>query len=133
MTTTAYLPKSFTRPQLPWNDIAILEFPEGTDFEIEPVKLAKDYTEKEGDEAYIAGFGVWFTNDDPTPKETKVLRHTKISMVEHCFGQLKICGGNVTHRAMIGDSGGPMMIHRNNQWYEIGVSAKTGNYVFSRF
>uniref|UniRef100_A0AC35FKU4 Peptidase S1 domain-containing protein n=1 Tax=Panagrolaimus sp. PS1159 TaxID=55785 RepID=A0AC35FKU4_9BILA len=42
-----------------FHDIVVLEYPEGTNFtEIaEPVKLAKDYIEKEGDEAYIAGFG----------------------------------------------------------------------------
>uniref|UniRef100_A0AC35GH97 Uncharacterized protein n=1 Tax=Panagrolaimus sp. PS1159 TaxID=55785 RepID=A0AC35GH97_9BILA len=60
--TKAYLPKTYSRSQWPWNDMAILEFPEGTDFGIEPVKLAKDYYEKEGDEAYIIGFGRWWIN-----------------------------------------------------------------------
>uniref|UniRef100_A0AC35G1M9 Peptidase S1 domain-containing protein n=1 Tax=Panagrolaimus sp. PS1159 TaxID=55785 RepID=A0AC35G1M9_9BILA len=47
-----------------FHDIMVLEYPEGTNFtEIsKPVKLAKDYIEKEGDEAYIAGFGLWWEN-----------------------------------------------------------------------
>uniref|UniRef100_A0AC35FEN0 Peptidase S1 domain-containing protein n=1 Tax=Panagrolaimus sp. PS1159 TaxID=55785 RepID=A0AC35FEN0_9BILA len=31
-----------------------------------------------------------------------------------------------THRALMGDSGGPMLIQRNNQLYQIGVSSGTG-------
>uniref|UniRef100_A0A914NZP7 Peptidase S1 domain-containing protein n=1 Tax=Panagrolaimus davidi TaxID=227884 RepID=A0A914NZP7_9BILA len=127
--TKAYLPKTYSRSQWPWNDMAILEFPEGTDFGIEPVKLAKDYYEKEGDEAYIIGFGRWWLNEsNGSMGRSDVLRHAKITMVNNCYGTLKICGGNVTHRALRGDSGGPMVIYRNNQWYQIGVSAATSPY-----
>uniref|UniRef100_A0AC34FMS7 Peptidase S1 domain-containing protein n=1 Tax=Panagrolaimus sp. ES5 TaxID=591445 RepID=A0AC34FMS7_9BILA len=49
-------------------------------------------------------------------------------MVENCLGTLKICGGNETHKALSGDSGGPMLINRNDQWYQIGVSVKGGRY-----
>uniref|UniRef100_A0AC34G8N4 Peptidase S1 domain-containing protein n=1 Tax=Panagrolaimus sp. ES5 TaxID=591445 RepID=A0AC34G8N4_9BILA len=86
MTTTVYLPKTYTWPPRKWNDIAILEFPEGTDFGVEPVKSQKQ------------------------------------------FRTLKICGGNETHKALSGDSGGPMLIYRNDKWYQIGVSAETGDY-----
>uniref|UniRef100_A0AC35FL52 Peptidase S1 domain-containing protein n=1 Tax=Panagrolaimus sp. PS1159 TaxID=55785 RepID=A0AC35FL52_9BILA len=126
--TKAYLPKTYSWSQWPWNDMAILEFPEGTDFGIKPVKLAKDYYEKEGDEAYIIGFGVWWSNGNESSGVSDVLRHAKITMVNDCYGTLKICGGDVTHRALPGDSGGPMVIYRNNQWYQIGVSAETLAY-----
>uniref|UniRef100_A0AC34G8T4 Peptidase S1 domain-containing protein n=1 Tax=Panagrolaimus sp. ES5 TaxID=591445 RepID=A0AC34G8T4_9BILA len=60
VTEIAYLPVPLFWD--PHDDIAILEFPEGTNFSVEPVKLAKDFFEKEGDEAYIAGFGSWWEN-----------------------------------------------------------------------
>uniref|UniRef100_A0A914Q183 Peptidase S1 domain-containing protein n=1 Tax=Panagrolaimus davidi TaxID=227884 RepID=A0A914Q183_9BILA len=125
-----------------FHDIVVLEYPEGTNFtEIsKPVKLAKDYIEKEGDEAYIAGFGLWWENaykgiswelavmgGTETSGGSDVLRHTKVTIVKNdCFGTFKVCGGNATHRALYGDSGGPMLIQRNNQWYQIGVSSESG-------
>uniref|UniRef100_A0AC34FY95 Peptidase S1 domain-containing protein n=1 Tax=Panagrolaimus sp. ES5 TaxID=591445 RepID=A0AC34FY95_9BILA len=121
-----YLSKFYTIPDETWDDIAILEFPEGTNFSVEPVKLAKDYFEKEGDEAYIAGFGLWWENGEETSGGSQFLRHTKVSLMEKCYGTLRICGGNKTHRAFYGDSGGPMLINRNNQWYQIGVSSGSG-------
>uniref|UniRef100_A0AC34G3U3 Peptidase S1 domain-containing protein n=1 Tax=Panagrolaimus sp. ES5 TaxID=591445 RepID=A0AC34G3U3_9BILA len=111
-------------------DIAILEFPEDTDFGIEPVKLAKDYIEKEGDEAYITGFGAWWMEGNNSSGGSDVLRHDKISMINDCFGTLEICGGNSNQHALPGDSGGPMLIQRNNQWYQIGVCSSHSNYDF---
>uniref|UniRef100_A0AC34FRX5 Peptidase S1 domain-containing protein n=1 Tax=Panagrolaimus sp. ES5 TaxID=591445 RepID=A0AC34FRX5_9BILA len=120
--TTAYLPKDYLKKYMLSFDIAILEFPEGTDFGIEPVKLAKDYIEKEGDKAYITGFG------NKTSGVSKVLRHAKMEMIDNCYGTLKICGGNKTYHGLPGDSGGPMIIQRNNQWYQIGVSSTHHDY-----
>uniref|UniRef100_A0A914ZCY7 Peptidase S1 domain-containing protein n=1 Tax=Panagrolaimus superbus TaxID=310955 RepID=A0A914ZCY7_9BILA len=122
-----YVPKNYVIPNNTYDDIAVLEFPEGTDFGVEPVKLARDYFEKEGDESYIVGFGVWWENGSVTSGGSDVLRHAKVTMVENCWGTLRICGGNRTHRAFVGDSGGPMVINRNNQWYQIGVSAGTAS------
>uniref|UniRef100_A0AC34GDM9 Peptidase S1 domain-containing protein n=1 Tax=Panagrolaimus sp. ES5 TaxID=591445 RepID=A0AC34GDM9_9BILA len=58
--TTVYLPKEYSKKHVSMDDIAIIEFPEDTFYGIEPVKLAKDYIEKEGDEAFIIGFGAWW-------------------------------------------------------------------------
>uniref|UniRef100_A0A914Y6D3 Peptidase S1 domain-containing protein n=1 Tax=Panagrolaimus superbus TaxID=310955 RepID=A0A914Y6D3_9BILA len=117
----AYITKNFSQ----WysNDIAILEFPEGTDFGIEPVKLAKDYFEKEGDEAYITGFGAWWEEGNKTSGGSTVLRHASVPFVMECLGTLRICDGNSTHHGLQGDSGGPMIIQRNNQWYQIAVAS----------
>uniref|UniRef100_A0A914QX62 Peptidase S1 domain-containing protein n=1 Tax=Panagrolaimus davidi TaxID=227884 RepID=A0A914QX62_9BILA len=59
-TTTVYVPITRKPPFEANTDIAVVEFPEDTDFGVEPVKLAKDYLEKEGDEAYIIGYGGWW-------------------------------------------------------------------------
>uniref|UniRef100_A0AC35G9H8 Peptidase S1 domain-containing protein n=1 Tax=Panagrolaimus sp. PS1159 TaxID=55785 RepID=A0AC35G9H8_9BILA len=49
-------------------------------------------------------------------------------MIEDCYGSFLICGGNKTHRGLSGDSGGPMLIQRNNQWYQISVGSGYGDY-----
>uniref|UniRef100_A0A914QP99 Peptidase S1 domain-containing protein n=1 Tax=Panagrolaimus davidi TaxID=227884 RepID=A0A914QP99_9BILA len=128
--TKVYLPKTYSWPTWPLYDIAVIEFPDGTDFDIEPVKLAKDYYEKEGDEAYIMGYGPWTLENKKSTVDPDglALYHAKVTMINDCSGTLLICGGNATHRALPGDSGGPMVINRNNQWYQIGVSAHTNNY-----
>uniref|UniRef100_A0A914PWM1 Peptidase S1 domain-containing protein n=1 Tax=Panagrolaimus davidi TaxID=227884 RepID=A0A914PWM1_9BILA len=112
-------------------DIAVLEYPKRINLSqiAVPVKLAKDYIEKEGDEAYIAGYGpVGHKVDEALQWK---LRHSKITMIEDCFSTFVICGGNETSCALPGDSGGPMLIYRNNQWYQIGVSALSGAYGMS--
>ena len=43
-------------------DIAIIVFPEGVDFGIDPVLLASDYIEYDNDPGFIAGYGVMFWN-----------------------------------------------------------------------
>lgn len=40
-----------------WSDIAVVEFPEGTNFGVDPITLAKDYVEEDGDDAVIVGYG----------------------------------------------------------------------------
>ena len=47
-----------------WNDIAILEFPEGTDFGVKPVTLAKDYAQfyLQNEKLVVAGFGKYKVN-----------------------------------------------------------------------
>ena len=39
------------------NDLAIIEFPEGADFGIQPVQLASDYIEYENDPGISIGYG----------------------------------------------------------------------------
>uniref|UniRef100_A0A914QC49 Peptidase S1 domain-containing protein n=1 Tax=Panagrolaimus davidi TaxID=227884 RepID=A0A914QC49_9BILA len=126
--TKLYFPLDDELISFPSRDIAVLEYPKRINLsEIAvPVKLAKDYIEKEGDEAYIAGYGPVGHKVDKALQGK--LRHSKITMINDCFGTFLICGGNETSRSLPGDSGGPMLIYRNNQWYQIGVSALTGAY-----
>ena len=44
------------------NDIAIIEFPEGVDFGIDPVLLASDYVEYENDPGVAVGYGRMYWN-----------------------------------------------------------------------
>ena len=44
------------------SDLAIIEFPEGVDFGIDPVQLAEDYIEYDNDPGIIAGYGVMYWN-----------------------------------------------------------------------
>ena len=44
------------------NDIAIIEFPEGVDFGIDPVRLARDYIEYDNDPGIATGYGNMYWN-----------------------------------------------------------------------
>ena len=53
-----YVHRDYGRPEC-INDLAIIEFPEGYNFNVTPITLAKDYQEKKGDYAIGAGYGVY--------------------------------------------------------------------------
>uniref|UniRef100_A0AC34GEE4 Peptidase S1 domain-containing protein n=1 Tax=Panagrolaimus sp. ES5 TaxID=591445 RepID=A0AC34GEE4_9BILA len=51
----AYFPSNYKRP---WkHNFAVIEFPEGTDFGVEPVTLANDYIKVFFEDLIVAGFG----------------------------------------------------------------------------
>ena len=57
--TKFYINPTYGPSWTPEPDIAIIEFPEGTHFGVDPIPLAKDYEEKEGDWGIAAGYGYY--------------------------------------------------------------------------
>uniref|UniRef100_A0AC34G5R0 Peptidase S1 domain-containing protein n=1 Tax=Panagrolaimus sp. ES5 TaxID=591445 RepID=A0AC34G5R0_9BILA len=105
------------------HDIAIIEFPEGTDFQIPPVKLASNYVAKEGDMAIAAGYGVykWQGSQINGKSEIpKVLQNATLPVTLNC-GPKAICVGTCERHADEGDSGGPLMFERNGEYYQVGI------------
>uniref|UniRef100_A0AC35FUI1 Peptidase S1 domain-containing protein n=1 Tax=Panagrolaimus sp. PS1159 TaxID=55785 RepID=A0AC35FUI1_9BILA len=112
-------------------DIAIIEFPEGTNLNITPITLASDYVEKEGDMAIAAGYGIYKNRpdpDDPNKSITEVpavLQNTTVP-VHINYPNLPptvIVTSKYETYAYNGDSGGPLMIERNGKIYQIGVAS----------
>uniref|UniRef100_A0AC34FDD1 Peptidase S1 domain-containing protein n=1 Tax=Panagrolaimus sp. ES5 TaxID=591445 RepID=A0AC34FDD1_9BILA len=106
------------------HDIAIVEFPEGTDFQIPPVKLAS--VEKEGDMAIAAGYGIykWYGSQITGESENpRVLQNATVPIHLNCprTPSTLICAGTCVRHADSGDSGGPLMFERNGNVYQVGV------------
>uniref|UniRef100_A0A914Q5U4 Peptidase S1 domain-containing protein n=1 Tax=Panagrolaimus davidi TaxID=227884 RepID=A0A914Q5U4_9BILA len=115
------------------NDIAIVEFPEGTNLNITPITLASDYVEKEGDMAIAAGYGVYKIKPDPVdPKKEitevpTVLQNATVPVhkdeQEIVAKQTVLVTASYKTYAHRGDSGGPLMIERNGKIYQIGIAS----------
>uniref|UniRef100_A0AC35FU69 Peptidase S1 domain-containing protein n=1 Tax=Panagrolaimus sp. PS1159 TaxID=55785 RepID=A0AC35FU69_9BILA len=133
----SYQPKFYVHPayataQMKVNDIAIIEFPVGTDLGIAPIPLISNFIEKDGDMAIAAGYGVYkmgvFPNGTAYSFLPDVLQN--VSVVLHSTEQCKdtegqvptlICTGTSDYRAAQGDSGGPLLIERYGRLYQVGV------------
>uniref|UniRef100_A0AC35FB06 Peptidase S1 domain-containing protein n=1 Tax=Panagrolaimus sp. PS1159 TaxID=55785 RepID=A0AC35FB06_9BILA len=116
------------------NDIAIIEFPIGTNLNITPITLASDFAEKEGDMAIAAGYGTYKNEPDPVdPADPNkditelpiVLQNTTVPVHFNPPGapQTVIWTSKYETYAYNGDSGGPLMIERNGKIYQIGVAS----------
>uniref|UniRef100_A0A914PQD8 Peptidase S1 domain-containing protein n=1 Tax=Panagrolaimus davidi TaxID=227884 RepID=A0A914PQD8_9BILA len=115
------------------DDIAVIEFPEGTNLNITPVTLVSDYVEKEGDKAITAGYGIYKWNYDLMsetfiPERPEVLQNATVPV--HVNAPVKstvIATANLEKHSDHGDSGGPLMIERNGKIYQIGVASQSYN------
>uniref|UniRef100_A0A914Z2B0 Peptidase S1 domain-containing protein n=1 Tax=Panagrolaimus superbus TaxID=310955 RepID=A0A914Z2B0_9BILA len=109
------------------HDIAIIEFPEGTELG-EPVLLAKNYEEGDNDIGINLGYG----DTDPNHEAVKVPNQLmQINMPIFPKADCKsndaehpvICAGNSTHRSDHGDSGGPLFFNAaDGKQYQIGIT-----------
>uniref|UniRef100_A0A914PSG2 Peptidase S1 domain-containing protein n=1 Tax=Panagrolaimus davidi TaxID=227884 RepID=A0A914PSG2_9BILA len=113
------------------NDIAIIEFPVGTNLNITPISLASDYVEKEGDMAIAAGYGVFKNTPDPSKSITElpiVLQNTTVPVHINYpdVPQTVLWTSKYGTYAYKGDSGGPLMIERNGKIYQIGIASSAG-------
>uniref|UniRef100_A0A914P6Q4 Peptidase S1 domain-containing protein n=1 Tax=Panagrolaimus davidi TaxID=227884 RepID=A0A914P6Q4_9BILA len=115
------------------NDIAIIEFPVGTNLNITPITLASDYAEKEGDMAIAAGYGVYKNIPDPADPNKSitetpiVLQNTTVPVhFNPPAPQTVLWTAKYETYAYEGDSGGPLMIERNGKIYQIGVASTAG-------
>uniref|UniRef100_A0A914Z1C5 Peptidase S1 domain-containing protein n=1 Tax=Panagrolaimus superbus TaxID=310955 RepID=A0A914Z1C5_9BILA len=108
------------------HDIAIIEFPEGTELG-EPVVLGKNYEEGDKDVGINVGYGDTdpaIANEIPS-KLMQVISpiwpkaDCKSNDAEHPV----ICAGNSTHRSDHGDSGGPLFFNAaDGKQYQIGIT-----------
>uniref|UniRef100_A0A914Z5U9 Peptidase S1 domain-containing protein n=1 Tax=Panagrolaimus superbus TaxID=310955 RepID=A0A914Z5U9_9BILA len=115
------------------HDIAIIEFPEDTDFQIPPIKLASNYVEKDGDMAIAAGYGFYKWQGSQitgTPEHPKVLQNATVPVHASCPGisSASICSATCERHADQGDSGGPLMFKRNGTYYQVGVFSTINPY-----
>uniref|UniRef100_A0A914QQH2 Peptidase S1 domain-containing protein n=1 Tax=Panagrolaimus davidi TaxID=227884 RepID=A0A914QQH2_9BILA len=112
-------------------DIAIIEFPEGTNLNITPITLASNYVEKKGDMGIAAGYGVYKVKineidgkeilEYPTILQNVTLPiHPPIDCLQPSFVLCTISHESYTY---YGDSGGPLMIERNGKLYQIGITS----------
>uniref|UniRef100_A0A914PJ99 Peptidase S1 domain-containing protein n=1 Tax=Panagrolaimus davidi TaxID=227884 RepID=A0A914PJ99_9BILA len=126
-----YVHPSYSFARLCLDDVAIIEFPEGTNLNITPITLASDYVEKEGDMAIAAGYGIYKNIPDPTDPNKSitevpaVLQNTTVP-VHINFPDVPstvIATAKYETYAYSGDSGGPLMIERNGKIYQIGITS----------
>uniref|UniRef100_A0A914PHK9 Peptidase S1 domain-containing protein n=1 Tax=Panagrolaimus davidi TaxID=227884 RepID=A0A914PHK9_9BILA len=128
-TRTYFLPSY--EPYRSFGDIAIIEFPEGTNLNITPITLASDYVEKEGDMGIAAGYGVYKViineidgteiRESPNILQNVTLPiHPSIDCIPPSFLLCTISHESYTY---FGDSGGPLMIERNEKFYQIGITS----------
>uniref|UniRef100_A0A914QT48 Peptidase S1 domain-containing protein n=1 Tax=Panagrolaimus davidi TaxID=227884 RepID=A0A914QT48_9BILA len=106
-------------------DIAIIEFPEGTNLNITPIALASNYVEKKGDMAIAAGYGVYKVKkiyEYPNVLQNVTL---PIDSPRNC-GTLSTMLCTISHESYTyyGDSGGPLMIERNEKFYQTGITSR---------
>uniref|UniRef100_A0AC35GMQ2 Peptidase S1 domain-containing protein n=1 Tax=Panagrolaimus sp. PS1159 TaxID=55785 RepID=A0AC35GMQ2_9BILA len=132
----AIAPKVYVHPSYHtsiYYDIAIIEFPIGTNINITPITLASDYAEKEGDMAIAAGYGIYKNEPDPVDPNKEitdipiVLQNTTVP-VRINFPDAPptvIITSKYETYAYSGDSGGPLMIDRNGKIFQIGVASTT--------
>uniref|UniRef100_A0A914PKJ7 Peptidase S1 domain-containing protein n=1 Tax=Panagrolaimus davidi TaxID=227884 RepID=A0A914PKJ7_9BILA len=110
------------------DDIAILEFPKGTNLNIAPVLLAKNFVESDDDFGVSVGYG----DIDSDPKKNKIapfLMELKVPIKKECAwnDEKVICAGTKDARVDHGNSGGPLFITKNNKMYQIAL-AHGGSY-----
>uniref|UniRef100_A0AC34FDT5 Peptidase S1 domain-containing protein n=1 Tax=Panagrolaimus sp. ES5 TaxID=591445 RepID=A0AC34FDT5_9BILA len=119
--TKYYFHPSYTRADEMAHDITIVEFPEGTDLKIPPVKLAANYVEKEGHMT------------DGIPETPAVLQNVTVPMLLKCpmipiLIKGILCSGTLDAWADKGDSGGPLLIKRNEKYYQVGIASLVVKY-----
>uniref|UniRef100_A0A914QXU4 Peptidase S1 domain-containing protein n=1 Tax=Panagrolaimus davidi TaxID=227884 RepID=A0A914QXU4_9BILA len=141
----SYQPKFYVHPaygtvQMYMNDIAVIEFPVGTDLGITPIPLISNFIEKDGDMAIAAGYGVYkmgvFPNGTAYSLQPDVLQNVSVVLhsTEQCIDiqvSTLMCTGTSDYRGAQGDSGGPLLIERYGTLYQVGVlSAGVSNNAF---
>uniref|UniRef100_A0A914Z8E4 Peptidase S1 domain-containing protein n=1 Tax=Panagrolaimus superbus TaxID=310955 RepID=A0A914Z8E4_9BILA len=120
------------------NDIAIIEFPEGTDLKIKPVTLVSDYVEEDGDSAIAAGYGTHKYEWNPETKDFDGLRPSELLNATIPIHAGKKCPIPVSLQNVIcvgvagllsdhGDSGGPLMFEKDGEYYQIGATSAGNN------
>uniref|UniRef100_A0A914PX41 Peptidase S1 domain-containing protein n=1 Tax=Panagrolaimus davidi TaxID=227884 RepID=A0A914PX41_9BILA len=112
-----------------------------------PICLFKNVTAAPGNLAAATGYGIIFEGvknidstlkkgflpeDDMNFNRTTLLHETplKIQDINHCktfATNNKICAGGIMHGTTPGDSGGPLLLVRNNRWVQYGITSY-GNY-----
>uniref|UniRef100_A0AC34FDN2 Peptidase S1 domain-containing protein n=1 Tax=Panagrolaimus sp. ES5 TaxID=591445 RepID=A0AC34FDN2_9BILA len=132
--TKYYFHPSYTPGRNFYYDIAIVEFPEGTDLKIPPVKLASNYVEKEGDMAIAAGYGIYKWQGHlktGIPETPTVLQNVTVPVHMNCTPSITskvICTATNERFADSGDSGGPLILQRNGEYYQVGVTSMVFKY-----
>uniref|UniRef100_A0AC35FL61 Peptidase S1 domain-containing protein n=1 Tax=Panagrolaimus sp. PS1159 TaxID=55785 RepID=A0AC35FL61_9BILA len=125
------------------NDIAIIEYPENFDFGVEPIRLASDFVENEGEMAFAVGYGKYQPNDSASLIHSYHLREGVFVFrePEYCKEtwtkpniKQKICSGEYGRGTSLGDSGGPLMKNGDDgKWYQVGIcSYGRKNSMFDR-
>uniref|UniRef100_A0AC35FZ33 Peptidase S1 domain-containing protein n=1 Tax=Panagrolaimus sp. PS1159 TaxID=55785 RepID=A0AC35FZ33_9BILA len=122
-----YVHPSYNNVKLLTFDVAIIEFPVGTDIGIPPVSLISNFNATEGDYGIAAGYGNWKQNDK---NPVKYLRNASVVIHDwkNCTdagkrAQFLICAGTSDYRTGEGDGGGPLLYERNGKVYQIGVAS----------
>uniref|UniRef100_A0A914Q6H8 Peptidase S1 domain-containing protein n=1 Tax=Panagrolaimus davidi TaxID=227884 RepID=A0A914Q6H8_9BILA len=136
-----YVHPSYVNVKKCINDIAIIEFPVGTNLNITPIALASDYVEKEGDMAIAAGYGIYKNIPDPADPNKSitevpaVLQNTTVPIRINFPGvpSTVIAAGKYETYAYSGDSGGPLMIERNGKIYQIGIASSAAALHTTKF
>uniref|UniRef100_A0A7E4VWA8 Peptidase S1 domain-containing protein n=1 Tax=Panagrellus redivivus TaxID=6233 RepID=A0A7E4VWA8_PANRE len=131
ITTRYYFHPSY-RFQKFANDIAIVEMPEGFDFGVEPIRLAADFKEDEGEMAFTVGYGKY--NPGNVTSEMRESYHLREGIfvfreAAYCSQtwakpdiRRKLCAGEYGRGTAIGDSGGPLMKNGDDgKWYQVGI------------
>uniref|UniRef100_A0AC34GWL4 Peptidase S1 domain-containing protein n=1 Tax=Panagrolaimus sp. ES5 TaxID=591445 RepID=A0AC34GWL4_9BILA len=113
------------------NDIAVVEYPKGFDFGIQPIRLAADFVENEGEMAFAVGYGKYQPNDSENLTHSYFLREGVFVFreTEYCSQtwtkpdiERKICSGEYGRGTALGDSGGPLMKNGDDgKWYQVGI------------
>uniref|UniRef100_A0AC34FIL3 Peptidase S1 domain-containing protein n=1 Tax=Panagrolaimus sp. ES5 TaxID=591445 RepID=A0AC34FIL3_9BILA len=129
-----YFHPSFYTVQLLVNDIAIIEFPVGTNLNITPIPLVSNFVEKDNDTAIAAGYGLMKydvnqNNDLINVKFPDILQNVTVDLhtplnCKDLQGEMfegAICTGTRDYRGAQGDSGGPLLVKRNGKMYQVGV------------
>uniref|UniRef100_A0A914PP16 Peptidase S1 domain-containing protein n=1 Tax=Panagrolaimus davidi TaxID=227884 RepID=A0A914PP16_9BILA len=114
-----------------FTDIAIIEFPEGTNLNITPITLASNYVEKKGDMGIAAGYGVYKIKINETDGKDIYETPNVLQNVTLPIRSPRDCGTmstllcTISHESYTyyGDSGGPLMIERNGKFYQIGITS----------
>uniref|UniRef100_A0AC35G033 Uncharacterized protein n=1 Tax=Panagrolaimus sp. PS1159 TaxID=55785 RepID=A0AC35G033_9BILA len=122
---TAYFPLNYVWP---WqHNIAVIEFPDGTDFGIKPVSLAKDYISIYLDNStfILAGFGFGLSdiknNVQHTEEPPPIMLHDFALPITQLFINKRVENDNLSQA-----EGAPMLYEKNGKFYQIGVNYHSG-------
>uniref|UniRef100_A0AC34RFL5 Peptidase S1 domain-containing protein n=1 Tax=Panagrolaimus sp. JU765 TaxID=591449 RepID=A0AC34RFL5_9BILA len=95
--------------------------------------LGRKIDAMEGESAVAAGWGnkyIYQTGEEPYSEPVEYLHEGLVPILNNdiCFEHQqnetsKICGGSLMHGTTPGDSGGPLMVIRNNKWYSLGITS----------
>uniref|UniRef100_A0AC34RHZ8 Peptidase S1 domain-containing protein n=1 Tax=Panagrolaimus sp. JU765 TaxID=591449 RepID=A0AC34RHZ8_9BILA len=116
-------------------DIALLELAEELEFDekVGKICLSNDLEEKEETGRVVIGWGI----DPMTKKENDILQEVVVPIQnpeEFCQNKTRekeICAGGLMKGTAVGDSGGPLMMIKDNKWFLHGLTSN-GDYAHTK-